>query len=289
MLSSLLTNMQARDQQHHRRFSYSGPQVVSTGLRSGAAPPSYQSRGHNQQSPQGHQQQPIEQSPPGQQQQHHHDTSMYHRRASSPRIAARGSPADELSTPGGGSPIPNNSGRQHLQGQGRPPSNLPSGPYGSAGAPGAVSVGSSMTNNPPNPEDGASSIFSSNRSAHSTFSGFSGFSYTPFGGSDLGSVSGAGGPLGSGGGGGGSGTSNIVSTALPWNTRISSSSLPKNDPGSSPLNGLPEEEVSRRGSDGSSGSYAAAHGSTGGALGWGAVIDSRSTGAESGGRGGGQR
>lgn len=103
------------------------------------------------------------------------------------------------------------------------------------------------TNNNHHAHDDASSIFSSNVSGHSTYSGFSGYSaFNAFGGSDIGSVGGGG---GRDGGGGGSG-------ALPWRT-------PPFDSGKADLGT----------EDGTgSGQYAAAHGSSGGALGWSTVM-----------------
>lgn len=250
-------------------------------MSSTGAPPPYQQQ---QQQKQQQQQQTQNHLSPQGAHQHKHQL-VYHRRASSPGTAGttgRGAPGDDFTS--GNSSV--GGGRPHPQGQGRPASTLPAGSYAAGGTAGAVGGGSSSLGNPVgggHVEEGASSIFSSNRSGHSSYSGLSGFSYTPFGSNDVGSI----------GGGAGGGSKMGASTAVQWNTRTPSSTLPKGDSGPPLVNGLSGEDGIRNGGGGGGaggglGSYAAAHGSPGGALGWGAVMGTSSSGAQQGSGGGGQ-
>ncbi|CAM9346429.1 unnamed protein product [Ascophyllum nodosum] len=232
---------------HQRRYSLPGPPQANAGT----AP-----RPNHAQLPAYSSHGPQQGSPPLQPQRHRPDHQSFGRRSSSPAAVSLGGPGDGGGYGGGDSPV-----LLGVTSHRSPPSTLPTA---------FSSAANNHSNNNHNHDD-ASSIFSSNVSGHSNYSGFSGYSaFNAFGGgSDLGSVGGRdGGREGGGGGNGGSGN-----VAVPWRTPPLGSS--KAD-----FSGVEE------GSSGVAGLYAAAHGSTGGALGWGAVMG---TGGGGGGRGADQR
>ncbi|CAM9428841.1 unnamed protein product [Ectocarpus sp. 6 AP-2014] len=122
--------------------------------------------------------------------------------------------------------------------------------FSSAGGGGGGGASSSLANNP----DDSSTIFGSNVSGHSSYSGFSAMSSMhAFGGSELGNSSG-------GGGGGVAGVNAAADGSSSGNNNPATWRAP-------PLG-------SQKGDPGDESGNPPAHGSTGGALGWGSIMGS---------------